>query len=57
MSLNYDEEDDAWTCNCKKYMLANYDGVVASQRELDEICGPFGGFTDGWGTFGNVADG
>ncbi len=49
----YDDEDDAWTVYCTKWMLATYEGVVAAQAELDGLSKPFGGFSDGWGTFGN----
>jgi regulator of RNase E activity RraB len=49
-----DDESGNWTCYCTKTMLATYDAVVAAQDELDEIAGPFGGRTDGWGTCGNV---
>ena len=56
-SVVHDEEDDAWDCYCTKFMLATHDGVVEAQRELDELSHPFGGFTDGWGTAGNSAEG
>jgi regulator of RNase E activity RraB len=50
----HDAEDDAWECYCSKAMLPTYDGVVAAQRELDELSRPFGGQSDGWGTSGNA---
>jgi hypothetical protein len=34
-------------------MLLDYDSVIAAQAELDRVSGPFGGYSDGWGTFGN----
>jgi len=46
-----------WTCECSTRMLATYDGVMAIQRELAELSKPFGGFPDGWGTFGNGPNG
>lgn len=49
----HDEEDDAWTCYCTRVMMPTYDGVVAEQRELDELSLPFGGYSDGWGTSGD----
>jgi hypothetical protein len=49
----FDDEDNAWTCTCTKTMLATYEGVVAAQRELADVCAPFGGTCDGWGSFGN----
>jgi regulator of RNase E activity RraB len=42
-----------WTCECSTRMLATYESVVAIQDELAEISKPFGGLSDGWGTFGN----
>jgi hypothetical protein len=52
----HDAEDDAWDCYCTKAMLPTYDGVVETQRELDELGRPFGGRSDSWGTWGNSAD-
>jgi regulator of RNase E activity RraB len=53
-------EDEAatpsWTCYCTKTMLATYEGVIAAQRELELLSSPFGGYPDGWGTFGNVEE-
>ena len=48
------EDDDPWTCECSKVMLATYDGVTAVQKELQALSEPHGGYCDGWGTFGNV---
>ncbi len=47
-------DDGKWTCDCSKTMLATYDAVCGSQRELDELSAPFGGRSDGWGSFGNL---
>jgi len=49
-----ERDDGVLTCNCTKRMLATYAGVVQAQQELDTLSRPFGGYTDGWGTFGNV---
>ena len=51
--LVHDEEDDAWDCCCRKTMLPTYEGVMAAQRELDELGRPLGGCSDGWGTTGD----
>jgi regulator of RNase E activity RraB len=45
------------TCQCSTRMIATYDGVMAIQAELNELSKPFGGFIDGWGTFGNGPNG
>jgi hypothetical protein len=49
----HDEEVDEWTCYCIKTMLPVYDEIVSSQRELDELTRPLGGYSDGWGTAGD----
>lgn len=52
-SLDQDEEDGSWSVYCMRHMLATYEGIVAVQKELDELSRPLGGSSDGWGTFGN----
>ena len=63
VAIEFDNGEDAeedeeitepWTCTCRKEMLLEYDGVVAAQKQLDEIARPYGGYSDGWGTFGNA---
>jgi regulator of RNase E activity RraB len=54
VGISFDEEDEAWTVDCTKLMLATYDSVMSAQKELDALAEPMGGFCDGWGTFGNV---
>lgn len=49
-----DEVTEPWTCTCLKTMLLEHDAVVGAQSELDEIARPLGGYSDGWGTFGNA---
>ncbi|MEZ6122815.1 MAG: ribonuclease E inhibitor RraB [Planctomycetaceae bacterium] len=57
-----DEDDDdeeiditePWTCTCRREMLLTLDGVLDAQAELDELARPHGGYSDGWGTFGNA---
>jgi Regulator of ribonuclease activity B len=50
-----EEEPDAtsWSCNCSMPMILTYEAVVRVQAELHLLAKPFGGFPDGWGTFGN----
>ena len=48
-----DSDSGDWTCYCSKTMLATYEGVVSTQAKLDELAAPLGGFSDGWGTYGN----
>jgi regulator of RNase E activity RraB len=54
-NVEQDTDTAEWTCYCTRSMLATHAGVIAAQRELDKIARPFGGLTDGWGTFGNAS--
>lgn len=42
-----------FTCYCTKTMLLDYDNLISTQNELDRIGRSHGGYSDGWGTFGN----
>ncbi len=48
-------EDDgvAWTCNCRRSLVATFETIRAAQLELNALAEPHGGYADGWGTFGN----
>jgi hypothetical protein len=35
-------------------MFATYGDVINCQLELDKLAVAYGGFADGWGTFGNI---
>ncbi|QDU31262.1 hypothetical protein ETAA8_64150 [Anatilimnocola aggregata] len=50
-------EDDQVDVYCVRTMLLTYEAVVACQHELNELSKPFGGFCDGWETFGNIERG
>jgi hypothetical protein len=52
--LYHNPETGAWTCYCSKTMIPTYDKIIAAQSELDELSQPFGGKSDGWGSFGNA---
>src|ERR1700683_399942 len=47
----------AWTCSCSRNMVVSRDSVLRVQQELDVLSQPFGGHSDGWGTFGNRRNG
>ncbi|MDI1447027.1 ribonuclease E inhibitor RraB [Polyangium sp. 6x1] len=51
-SLEFEEEAKEWICYCTKRMVPTYEAVVAAQQELDELGAQVGGYSDGWGTFG-----
>ena len=49
------EEDDeeefgpSWTVFAVVTMVPEYDEIMRIQKELNELAGPFGGASDGWG--------
>ena len=49
-----EEITEPWTCTCRKEIPLQYDGIMGAQSELDEIARPVGGYSDGWGSFGNL---
>lgn len=51
--ISFDEEYQDWICYCTKCMIPDHATIVACQSELDAICKPFGGYSDGWRTDGN----
>jgi hypothetical protein len=53
-TVDQDSESSDWTCYCSKAMFATYEDVINCQLELDKIAVAYGGFADGWGTFGNI---
>ena len=58
ISVSADEEQPStsrgtWTVNCTTRTMATHEGVLAMQSELDALAKPHGGYSDGWGTFGN----
>ncbi len=50
----YDDESGTWSVYCTKSIVPTYQNVRWAQVELDELSRPFDGYSDGWGTFGNV---
>ena len=50
----YEHEDDStWDVTCSVEMVPIYEELLRIQNELTEAAQPFGGYSDGWGTFGN----
>jgi hypothetical protein len=52
--VSRDDESGDWTCYCTRSMVPTYDAIIAVQNELDALVKPLGGYSDGWGTFGNA---
>ena len=53
VSLEQDDESKEWICYCVKTLVPEYDEVVSLERQLTSIAMPFGGYADGFGSFGN----
>ena len=51
----YDDESGTWSVYCTKSMVPTYRSIMSAQVELDDLSRPFDGYSDGWGTFGNVS--
>lgn len=47
------DETDTWTCYCSKSLVLNYELLIEIQQRLDKLSQPYGGYCDGWGTFGD----
>ncbi len=47
------EDEGAWTVECSRTMVATHAAITRIEEQLDEIARPHGGYSDGWGTFGN----
>ena len=54
--IHLDDEGGSIDIYCTKRMVATYDGVVACQTELTQLCKPFGVVCDSWGTYGNEGE-
>lgn len=49
-----DEAEYEWTCYCTKTLIPNYYEIVKIEEELDNIAKLYGGYIDGFGSFGNI---
>jgi hypothetical protein len=47
------DSDAGWDVTCVRLMLLTYDAIMGVQNELNQHARPLGGYSDGWGTFGN----
>lgn len=53
VSVEKDEESKEWTCYCTKTLIPEYFEVVRIEEELSSIAEPYGGYSDGFGSYGN----
>jgi hypothetical protein len=56
IDIDFDEEDNCWTCYCSRVMVPTYEAIVEVQATLERIGRPFGATPDGWGSFGNAPE-
>ena len=54
VSVEQDDETLRWTCYCTKSLIPEYSEVAAIEQQLDSIAKPFGGYADGFGSYGNA---
>lgn len=52
-TFSIEEEEDDFTCYCKISMIPSYDDVVETESLMNAIAEPYGGYIDGFGSFGN----
>ncbi|MDB0280093.1 ribonuclease E inhibitor RraB [Acinetobacter seifertii] len=53
-SVEQDEITKEWTCYCTNTMIPFYDDIIKFEEDLNNIASQYGGYTDGFGSFGNV---
>lgn len=51
---SYKNKKGLWTCYCTKVIVPSFETVIAIEHELDELAELYGGYIDGFGTFGNA---
>lgn len=52
-SVEEDEESGEWTCYCTKTLIPTLDTVFDIEEHLDDLAEPLGGFSDGFGAYGD----
>jgi arginine/ornithine N-succinyltransferase beta subunit len=51
--LEQDDESEEWTCYCIVEMLLIHEDIINIQKQLNEACKPYNGYSDGWGVMSN----
>lgn len=54
VSVEQDDDTKEWTCYCTNTMIPFYDDIIKFEEDLNNIASQYGGYTDGFGSFGNV---
>ncbi|WP_375753776.1 ribonuclease E inhibitor RraB [Vibrio sp. HN007] len=52
--VEQDEETKEWTCYCTMTLVPKYSEVVKIEEQLTKIAKPYGGYADGFGSYGNA---
>lgn len=53
-SVESDEGTNEWTCYCSLTLIPQYDNVVEIEDILADLAKDYGGFPDGFGSWGNA---
>ncbi len=54
--VEQDEETKDYTCTCTKSIIPTYANVTEIEARLDQVAKRYGGYIDGFGSFGNADD-
>lgn len=50
----HDDATDSWTCYCRINLIPSYDHVTSVEAKLDALAEDVGGYSDGFGSYGNA---
>ncbi len=53
--VEVDSETGEWTCYASKMMMADHVEITKTEMVLSDLAKPYGGYCDGFGSFGNNA--
>lgn len=53
-SVEQDAESGAWTVYCTRVLIPTYASIVQLEMLLSKVADRYGGFSDGFGSFGNA---
>lgn len=52
-SVEQDSETGDWTCYCSKILIPEFHEIVNIEKQLNAISTQYGGYIDGFGSYGN----
>lgn len=53
VNVEKDDKTQEWTCYCTKTIIPTYDEVSGIEKQLSLVAKPYGGYSDGFGSYGN----